>query len=136
MSRPMAGSSHCGRWRDPRTRTRGESEDRVLEPDSPWSGGVATDAMAAVPEFEIDVTTLPKQVSPPDHWQERSACYGLDPEIFFPTTEEEAGLALSYCSVCTVKEMCLAWALQNGERYGVWGGTTEQTRRRLIRQVA
>ena len=30
----------------------------------------------------------------------------------------------------------IAWALQNGERYGVWGGTTEQTRRRLIRQVA
>ena len=85
---------------------------------------------------EVDVADLPKQVSPPDHWQERSACYGLDPEIFFPTTEEEAGLALSYCGVCRVKEMCLAWALQNGERYGVWGGTTEQTRRRLIRQVA
>jgi len=92
--------------------------------------------MTAMPELEIDVATLPKQASPPDHWQERSACYGLDPEIFFPTTEEEAGLALSYCGVCGVKEMCLAWALQNGERYGVWGGTTEQTRRRLIRHVA
>jgi len=26
--------------------------------------------------------------------------------------------------------------VQNGERYGVWGGTTEQQRRRLIRHVA
>ena len=85
---------------------------------------------------EIDLQSLPKHVSPPDFWQERSACYGLDPEVFFPTTEEEAGLALSYCNACTVRETCLAWALQNGERYGVWGGTTEQQRRRLMRHVA
>jgi hypothetical protein len=32
--------------------------------------------------------------------------------------------------------MCLAWALKNGERYGVWGGLTEQQRRRLVRFVA
>jgi WhiB family transcriptional regulator, redox-sensing transcriptional regulator len=87
-------------------------------------------------ESEIDVRTLPEDVSPPNDWQDRSACYGLDPEVFFPTTEEEAGLALSYCGVCRVRELCLAWAVHNGERYGVWGGTTEQTRRRLIRQVA
>ena len=74
------------------------------------------------------------------HWAKTTPlanrAYGLDPEIFFPTTEEEAGLALSYCSVCTVRELCLAWAVRNGERYGVWGGTTEQQRRRLIRTVA
>jgi WhiB family redox-sensing transcriptional regulator len=87
-------------------------------------------------ETEIDVRDLPEDVAPPDHWQDRSACYGLDPETFFPTTEEEAGLALSYCGVCTVRELCLSWAVHNGERYGVRGGTTEQTRRRLIRQVA
>jgi WhiB family transcriptional regulator, redox-sensing transcriptional regulator len=92
--------------------------------------------MVAVPEVDIDVGSLPSEVSPPDHWQERSACYGLDAEIFFPTTEEEASLALSYCAVCPVKQVCLAWALQNGERYGVWGGTTEQQRRRLNRSVA
>ncbi len=95
-----------------------------------------TRSMDAMPDLEIDVRDLPKQVSPPDHWQERAACYGLDPEVFFPTTEEEAGLALSYCAICPVQEMCLAWAVQNGERYGVWGGTTEQQRRRLIRHVA
>jgi WhiB family redox-sensing transcriptional regulator len=92
--------------------------------------------MGPVPKADIDLLSLPDDVSPPDHWQERSACYGLDAEIFFPTTEEEAGLALSYCSMCSVKELCLAWALQNGERYGVWGGTTEQQRRRLNRIVA
>jgi len=92
--------------------------------------------MGTMPEIDIDVQSLPTQVSPPDHWQELAACYGLDPEVFFPTTEEEAGLALSCCSVCEVRDMCLAWAVRNGERYGVWGGTTEQQRRRLIRRVA
>jgi WhiB family redox-sensing transcriptional regulator len=103
---------------------------------SPWRAGAPATTMAAMPETDIDVQGLPQQVSPPDHWQERAACYGLDPEIFFPTTEEEAGLGLSYCAVCTVREICLAWAVRNGERYGVWGGTTEQQRRRLIRHVA
>jgi WhiB family redox-sensing transcriptional regulator len=101
-----------------------------------WSSARLRISMTPMPEAEIDVQRLPEHVSPPDTWQERSACYGLDPEIFFPTTEEEAGLALSYCGVCPVKEMCLAWAVQSGERYGVWGGTTEQQRRRLVRVVA
>ena len=102
----------------------------------PWSWNPEPITMDPMRDLEIDERSLPKQVSPPDHWQELSACYGLDPEVFFPTTEEEAGLALSYCGMCSVREVCLAWAIQNGERYGVWGGTTEQHRRRLIRHVA
>jgi WhiB family transcriptional regulator, redox-sensing transcriptional regulator len=102
----------------------------------PWSWNASPFTIDPMRDLEIDVGSLPQQVSPPDHWQELSACYGLDPEVFFPTTEEEAGLALSYCGVCSVSEVCLAWAVRNGERYGVWGGTTEQQRRRLIRQVA
>ena len=101
-----------------------------------WPDAAVPRTMDPMADLEIDVRNLPQAVSPPDHWQERSACYGLDPEIFFPTTEEEAGLALSHCAVCTVRDLCLAWAVRNGERYGVWGGTTEQQRRRLIRTVA
>lgn len=92
--------------------------------------------MEAVRTFDVDLRELPKEVSPPDLWQDEGACFGIDPEIFFPTTEEEAGLALAYCGVCRVRDTCLAWAIRTGERYGVWGGTTEQQRRRLIRQVA
>jgi WhiB family transcriptional regulator, redox-sensing transcriptional regulator len=111
----------------------GQKSPRII---SGWFRFAETGYDEVVPEVEIDVRGLPQNVSPPDHWQERASCYGLDPEIFFPTTEEEAGLALAYCSVCTVRDVCLAWAIRNGERYGVWGGTTEQIRRRLIRHVA
>ena len=67
--------------------------------NSPWSSDRLPSTMDPMRDLDIDVRTLPEQVSPPDHWQELSACYGLDPEVFFPTTEEEAGLALSYCGV-------------------------------------
>jgi WhiB family transcriptional regulator, redox-sensing transcriptional regulator len=101
-----------------------------------WPYGGSQSRMDEMPDLDFDVHSLPEQVSPPYHWQDRAACYGLDPEVFFPTTEEEASLALSYCGVCRVREVCLAWAVRNGERYGVWGGTTEQQRRRIIRHVA
>ena len=84
----------------------------------------------------VDVDVLPADLSPPDVWQERSACFGIDPDVFFPISEEEAGPALAFCSACTIRSECLSWALKNGERYGVWGGLTEQQRRRLTRQVA
>lgn len=84
----------------------------------------------------VDVSVLPPNPSPPDYWQDRAACFGVDPDLFFPVSEEEAGPALTFCNTCRIREECLAWALKNGERYGVWGGLTEQQRRRLQRQVA
>ena len=71
----------------------------------------------------IDLKALPDDPSPPDIWQDQAACYGIDPDTFFPTSEEEAGPALAFCSACDIRETCLAWALKNGERYGVWGAS-------------
>jgi WhiB family transcriptional regulator, redox-sensing transcriptional regulator len=85
---------------------------------------------------DVDLAALPLHPTPPDFWQERAACFGVEPDVFFPVSEEEAGPALAFCGVCRIREECLSWALKNGERYGVWGGTTEQQRRRLQRHVA
>ena len=48
----------------------------------------------------IDLKALPTDPSPPDMWQDQAACYGIDPDVFFPTSEEEAGPALAYCNAC------------------------------------
>ncbi|HEV2370192.1 MAG TPA: WhiB family transcriptional regulator [Acidimicrobiales bacterium] len=66
-------------------------------------------------------------------WRKRAACRGLDPDIFFPVTDEEAGEARAVCGVCPVREACLEYALAARERDGVWGGATERERRRMIR---
>lgn len=67
-------------------------------------------------------------------WSTRAACRGLDPLIFFPATDEEAGRAKTVCSECDVRELCLEHALGTREREGVWGGHTERERRRITRR--
>jgi WhiB family redox-sensing transcriptional regulator len=67
-------------------------------------------------------------------WRDRAACRGLDPEIFYPVSDEEADVAKGICAECPVREACLEYALTNRERDGVWGGATERERRRMIRQ--
>lgn len=69
-----------------------------------------------------------------DSWNTRAACHGLDPTIFFPPTDEEAGPAKAVCDVCVVRELCLEHALGHREREGVWGGCTERERRRIVRR--
>lgn len=67
-------------------------------------------------------------------WRQRAACRGVDPDVFYPVTDEDADEAKSICGVCPVRESCLEHALVNRERDGVWGGATERERRRMIRQ--
>jgi len=67
-------------------------------------------------------------------WRQRAACKGVDPDIFYPTSDEEAEEAKAICALCPVREACLEYALANRERDGVWGGATERERRRMIRQ--
>jgi hypothetical protein len=42
--------------------------------------------------------------------------------------------AQQLCAQCPVANTCLAYALLNDERYGVWGGTSGRQRRKLQRQ--
>jgi WhiB family redox-sensing transcriptional regulator len=67
-------------------------------------------------------------------WRDRAACRGLDPDIFYPVSDDDAEPAKEICAVCPVREACLEYALANRERDGVWGGATERERRRMIRQ--
>ena len=69
-------------------------------------------------------------------WRKRAACRGIDVEIFFPETDDDADTeaAKAVCEVCPVRQACLEHALAQREREGVWGGTTERERRRILRQ--
>jgi WhiB family redox-sensing transcriptional regulator len=69
-------------------------------------------------------------------WRKQAACRGLDVEVFYPATEDEADAAeaKAVCAECPVRQLCLEHALAHREREGVWGGTTERERRRIVRQ--
>lgn len=67
-------------------------------------------------------------------WRQHAACRGVEPDIFYPASDEEAEVAKAVCAVCDVRQPCLEYALASRERDGVWGGATEKERRRILRQ--
>lgn len=69
-------------------------------------------------------------------WQADANCVGVDPDIFFPERGASTKEAKSICTACKVRENCLEYALDNGEKFGIWGGTSERERRRLRRARA
>ncbi|PWJ23302.1 transcription factor WhiB [Branchiibius hedensis] len=64
-------------------------------------------------------------------WQADALCTQTDPEIFFPEKGGSTKEAERICRRCPVAAECLDQALANDERFGVWGGVSERTRRRL-----
>lgn len=80
-------------------------------------------------------------VEPENDWRPEAACRGLDPEFFFSSDEianrqerlEREAEAKAVCTRCIVRSDCLSYALEAGERYGIWGGLNPQERRALGR---
>jgi WhiB family redox-sensing transcriptional regulator len=69
-------------------------------------------------------------------WQDQANCLGVDPDLFFPERGASTREAKEVCRGCVVKNDCLEYALENGEKFGIWGGLSERERRRLRRQRA
>ena len=70
-------------------------------------------------------------------WRSRSACLDADPELFFPLSSmgpslEQLAEAKQICRRCPVRSECLEFALSTQQAHGVWGGTSEEERRRLV----
>jgi WhiB family redox-sensing transcriptional regulator len=73
-----------------------------------------------------------------DAWRDFASCRSSDPDLFFPvgTTGQAMELvrdAKDVCGECVVRQACLEFALVTNQESGVWGGTSEEERRRLRR---
>jgi WhiB family transcriptional regulator, redox-sensing transcriptional regulator len=69
-------------------------------------------------------------------WHDYANCLGVDPDLFFPERGASTREAKEVCRGCEVRHDCLEFALQNGEKFGIWGGLSERERRRIRRQRA
>ena len=67
-------------------------------------------------------------------WMRRGNCRDEPAAMFFPSDGAGVEAARQLCATCPVKEPCLEYALRNRIDHGVWGGTSERERRRILRQ--
>jgi WhiB family redox-sensing transcriptional regulator len=73
-----------------------------------------------------------------DDWRDLAACRDTTPDLFFPvgTTGpaiEQIAQAKLVCQTCDAQSACLEFALVTNQDSGVWGGTSEEERRKLRR---
>lgn len=74
-------------------------------------------------------------------WRKYSLCRDTDPDLFFPvgTTGQaliQIARAKEVCAQCPVSRECLEFALETNQDSGIWGGTSEEERRVMRREIA
>lgn len=66
-------------------------------------------------------------------WRHSARCRDEDPDTLFVQGAQQRD-AREVCRACPVRTECLAHALDNRIRFGVWGGMTERERRALLKR--
>ena len=71
-----------------------------------------------------------------DDWRRAAACRNTEPDLFFPVgttgpAVDQIDAAKRVCRSCDAMEPCLDFALATNQESGVWGGTSEEERRKL-----
>lgn len=70
---------------------------------------------------------------PYERWMASALCRTVDPAIFYPDKGVKATEAKAICAKCPRTQVCLEYALRYGIRDGVWGGASEQERKKMVR---
>ena len=88
---------------------------------------------------QINYTAIFEAMPKLPEWIADAPCSQADPELFFPDAHESranVALAKRVCAACPVRQECLEWALDRGEKFGIYGGLTSTQRRKVLRQRA
>lgn len=72
---------------------------------------------------------------PSGDWRDYALCRYEDPETWFPVGDSGPAIlqieqAKRVCNRCPSQDECLEWAIERNIGFGIWGGVTEQERRR------
>lgn len=101
------------------------------------AGRIANRVHASADEIAGVLAADPRGPQP-----DRPACYGEDPELFFPPRGGSVAEPRRICAGCLLRAGCLEFAMDLDIRYGVFGGLTAAERQHLkwerirARQVA
>lgn len=73
----------------------------------------------------------------PGRWVENALCAEIGGDLWFAEKGDWATTiwAKLVCRRCPVREQCLAFALENNEPHGVWGGMTPDQRKTLRKAI-
>jgi WhiB family redox-sensing transcriptional regulator len=101
------------------------------------------DTNEALPTEKVEPWTNIKIADCWPEWHEHAACFNEGLEKYFGTDSDirptmstrQVREAQQTCFTCPVLAQCLDWALSCKEEYGVWGGTSGRTRRRIWRWI-
>jgi len=69
-------------------------------------------------------------------WQDQSSCRGANAELFFPERGASTRKAKAICMACDARVECLEFAIQQSEKFGIWGGLSERERRKIRKERA
>lgn len=80
-----------------------------------------------------------RESAEPRVWRVGAACRDTDPDLFFPVGQtgpaiEHIAKAKAVCDTCAVQVECLEYALMTNQDAGIWGGLTEDDRRKIRRE--
>ena len=67
-------------------------------------------------------------------WMAVGRCRYEPPATFFPSDGVGVEVAKRICAECPSQAPCLEYALTNRIDHGVWGGTSERQRRRILKK--
>lgn len=77
------------------------------------------------------VDTLASRGLPPVIARPDLACTPADAELFQPGPGGSYSAARAICARCPARDDCLDWALDTGQRNGLWGGLDPDERHQL-----
>jgi Transcription factor WhiB len=73
-----------------------------------------------------------------DYWfgpdEDSPDAYGaiISPKLRETARRRDRERAKAICRICPVRMPCLQWAVENGEKNGIWGGMTSEERTRMV----
>lgn len=104
---------------------RGDTQQEVADAYGVARSTVANYAPETTPPPPLGFGQVPD-------WYDDALCSQTDPERFYPEKGGSTREARKVCGRCDVREQCLEFALDNRERFGIWGGVSERKRRKIL----